>query len=144
MTLAANQDVRNVTGTVADKTPATDLAATNAKIDAAKASADAAARPSDVTAARDHIEAHGDSAWGAAVEIPAGYTRVTSDTYGTLLPGTVIDAYAASDTTYATPLVPNALVASNGTWAIYLPDAGSYVLVGRLAQHSGTGQAVTT
>jgi hypothetical protein len=64
---------------------------------------------------------------------PAGYTRVTSATYGTLLAGTVIDAYAAADTTYAAPLVPNVTVASNGSWYIDLPDGAAYTLVGRLA-----------
>jgi len=75
-------------------------------------------------------------------DTPAGYTRITSATYGTLLPGTVIDAYAPTDTTYATPLVPNVTVASNGSWYIDLPDAATYVLVARLAHKDDVTQEV--
>ena len=79
-----------------------------------------------------------------AGDVPAGYTRVTSTTYGLLDAGTVIDAYDFTDTDYATALVPNVTVASNGTWAIDLPDAGHYTLVARLVGKNTVTQEVTT
>jgi len=93
--------------------------------------------PLDATATQAAVAAE----IAAAEAPPAGYTRVTSATYGTLRAGSVIDAYAPADTTYSTPLVDNAVAASNGMWAIDLPDDGTYVLVARLAGYEDVTQA---
>ena len=80
---------------------------------------------------------HGAGAWGASSVVPAGYTRYTIAA-GTLLPGTVIDAYLPTDTTYATPQADNTVIASNGGGYIDLPDDGAYTLVGRLTGKEDT------
>jgi hypothetical protein len=126
-----------------------DADAATSAANAAEASADAAARPGatmvpsvlplDAAATRAAVAAE----IAAAEAPPAGYTRVTSATYGTLRAGSVIDAYAPADTTYSTPLVDNAVAASNGTWAIDLPDDGTYVLVARLVGYDDVTTEVT-
>lgn len=126
VTVAANNDKTGYSGT-----------ATNLPTDYAK--------PGDAMALtlaeRTSVAA---SVWGATTRTltaagapPAGYTRYTIAA-GTLLPGTVIDAYLPTDTGYADPQVDNAVIASNGGGYIDLPENGAYTLVGRLAGKADT------
>lgn len=80
----------------------------------------------------------------AADAPPVGYVRVTSATYGTLLPGTVIDAYAVADTDHASPVTDPVTVAANGSSHIDLPTGATYTLVGRLNGKATVTTEVTT
>jgi len=82
---------------------------------------------------------------------PLGYVRLSSaDTnpdgslkYGTLLPGTVLDAYLVGDAEFATPKADNVTAAANGSWHIDVPESATYSLVGRRPDKNATIQVVT-
>lgn len=120
---ATPTDVTNaqgaITTAISEKpvTPATDLTGVNTKLDAIAAS--------------------------VSTDVPLGYTRVTSATYGEYLPGTVIDVFTAADTAEATPIADPVTVAANGSWHYDVPTGNAYTLVARLAGKGTHRQAVT-
>jgi hypothetical protein len=80
---------------------------------------------------------------GGGGETPVGYVRISDATLGTLLPGTVIDAYLVFDTDYSDPVTDPVTAAANGTWHMDLPENATYRIVARLRKHATVTQEVT-